>query len=67
MTSPTPTVSKVWKWSFPLKRVAFHVGIAYKIYFDKMKTQGVNFLNLEEIDPTRHARRVKSQQGRSGR
>jgi hypothetical protein len=43
MTPPTPNVSKVWKESFPLKRLAFHVGIAYKIYFDRMKTQGVSF------------------------
>lgn len=42
MPSPGPTVSELWKESFPLKRAAFHVGIAYKIYFDKLKSQGVS-------------------------
>jgi hypothetical protein len=42
MPPPAPTVSKLWKESFPLKRAAFHVGIAYKIYFDKLKSKGVS-------------------------
>ena len=57
------------KAAFPLKRAAYHVTIAYKIYLDKLQKQGVaiNYLALDEIDPTRHARRVKSAQGQNGK
>jgi hypothetical protein len=50
---------------YNLKRSAFHAGIAYKIYLDKLKKEGVSFENLEEIDPTRNARRVKSGQAQA--
>ena len=54
------------KTVYPLKRSAYHVAIAYKIYLDKLKREGRNFDNLEEIDPTKSARRVKgNQQGRA--
>lgn len=29
------------KSAFPLKRTAYHVSIAYKIYLDKLQKQGV--------------------------
>ena len=48
---------------YPIKRSAFHAAIAYKIYLDKLKKAGASFENLEEIDPTRNARRIKSGQG----
>ena len=59
--------SKDAKTVYPLKRSAYHVAISYKIYLDKLKREGRNFDNLDDIDPTKSARRVKSnQQGRSG-
>ena len=48
---------------YPIKRSAFHAAIAYKIYLDKLKKEGATFENLEDIDPTRNARRIKSGQG----
>lgn len=47
---------------YPLKRSAYHVAIAYKIYLDKLKREGRSFETLEEIDPTKSARRIKSNQ-----
>ena len=52
---------------YPLKRSAYHVAISYKIYLDRLKKEGRTFDNLEDIDPTKSARRVKTHQGgRSG-
>lgn len=54
--------SKDIKAVYPLKRSAYHVAIAYKIYLDKLKREGRSFETLEEIDPTKSARRIKSNQ-----
>ena len=54
------------KQVFPLKRSAYHVAISYKIYLDRLKKEGRNFDNLEDIDPTKSARRVKTNQGGKG-
>ena len=56
------TNKKETKIAYPLKRSAFHVAIAYKIYLDRVKQQGLSFDNLEDIDPTKNARRIKSSQ-----
>ena len=56
------------KKMFPLKRASYHAAISYTIYLDRLKKEGVSLeklTNLEEIDPTRHARRVKTQSGKS--
>ena len=52
------------KTVYPLKRSAYHVAIAYKIYLDKLKKEGRSFDNLDDIDPTKSARRVKTNQGK---
>jgi hypothetical protein len=39
---PTTIVSNP-KEAYPLKRAAYHVAIAYKIYLDKLKKDGQNF------------------------
>jgi hypothetical protein len=44
------------------------VAISYKIYLDRLKKEGQTFENLDDIDPTKNARRIKSsQQGKTGR
>lgn len=45
-----------------MKRSAYHVAISYKIYLDKLKREGRSFDNLEDIDPTKSARRIKNSQ-----
>jgi hypothetical protein len=62
---PAPVGGRTLKETYPLKRSAFHVGIAYKIYLDKIKSEGGNLENMDEIDPTRHARRVKGGQAQA--
>jgi hypothetical protein len=37
------------------------VAIAYKIYLDQLKKQGNNFECLDDIDPTKNARKIKNQ------
>lgn len=54
------------KTVFPLKRSAYHVAISYKIYLDKLKKEGRTFDNLDDIDPTKSARRVKTSQKGAG-
>ena len=51
---------------FPLKRSAYHVAISYKIYLDTLKKEGKSFDNLDDIDPTKSARRVKTNQKGTG-
>lgn len=55
----TPKDPKV---AYPLKRSAFHIAITYKIYLDKLKQEGRSLENLDDIDPTKNARRIKSSQ-----
>jgi hypothetical protein len=43
------------------------VAIAYKIYLDKLKKAGVSFEKLEDIDPTRNAKRIKSSQSQGSK
>jgi uncharacterized damage-inducible protein DinB len=50
------------KVAYPLKRSAFHIAISYKIYLDKLKKEGQSIDSLDDIDPTRNARRIKSNQ-----
>ena len=52
---------------YPLKRAAFHIAIAYKIYLDKIKQEGRSIENLDDIDPTKNARRVKNNQQKNAK
>ena len=60
--SATTNSNKDLKTVYPLKRSAFHAAIAYKIYLDKLKREGRSFESLEDIDPTKSARRIKNNQ-----
>lgn len=50
------TIKKV----YPLKISAYHVSIAYRIYLEKLKREGQNLQEMEEVDPTRSARKIKT-------